>query len=104
MNQKNSLNRCAWCGEDPLYVNYHDKEWGFPVKDDLTLFEFLVLETFQAGLSWITILKKREHFRNAFDGFDYQKIAKYNSIKKEQLMRNSGIIRNKMFTEGMIGY
>ena len=96
MNQKKSLNRCAWCGEDPLYVNYHDKEWGFPVKDDLTLFEFLILETFQAGLSWITILKKREHFRNAFDGFDYQKIAEYNSIKKEQLMSNSDIIRNKL--------
>ena len=89
-------NRCDWCGDNPLYVNYHDKEWGFPVKDDLTLFEFLVLETFQAGLSWITILKKREHFRNAFDGFDYQKIAEYNSIKKEQLMRNSDIIRNKL--------
>ena len=89
-------NRCDWCGSDPLYVAYHDNEWGVPVKDDPTLFEFLMLETFQAGLSWITVLKKREHFRSAFDGFDYQKIAKYNTQKLEQLMRNSSIIRNKL--------
>jgi DNA-3-methyladenine glycosylase I len=79
-----------------LYVAYHDNEWGVPVKDDPTLFEFLMLETFQAGLSWITVLKKREHFSSAFDGFDYQKIAKYNTQKLEQLMRNSSIIRNKL--------
>ena len=89
-------NRCDWCGSDPFYVSYHDNEWGVPVKDDPTLFEFLMLETFQAGLSWITVLKKREHFRSAFDGFDYQKIAKYNTQKLEQLMRNSSIIRNKL--------
>lgn len=88
--------RCDWCGTDSLYIKYHDEEWGVPVKDDLTLFEFLILETFQAGLSWITVLKKREHFRSAFDGFDYQKIAKYNTQKLEQLMRNSSIIRNKL--------
>lgn len=88
--------RCDWCGTDSLYIKYHDEEWGVPVKDDPTLFEFLMLETFQAGLSWITVLKKREHFRSAFDGFDYQKIAKYNTQKLEQLMRNSSIIRNKL--------
>ena len=69
--------RCAWCGNDPLYVSYHDNEWGVPVYDDASLFEFLILETFQAGLSWITILRKRENFRKAFDNFDYKKIAKY---------------------------
>ena len=80
-------NRCDWCGSDPLYVAYHDKEWGVPVKDDPTLFEFLMLETFQAGLSWITILKKRQHFRRAFDGFDYQKIARYNTKNRSARKR-----------------
>jgi DNA-3-methyladenine glycosylase I len=89
-------NRCDWCGSDPLYVAYHDKEWGVPVKDDPTLFEFLMLETFQAGLSWITVLKKREHFRKAFDGFDYQKIARYNTKKIEVLENDPSIIRNKL--------
>ena len=73
--------RCSWCGTDPLYIAYHDQEWGVPVYDDQTLFEFLVLETFQAGLSWITILKKRENFRKAFDGFHYTIISKYNQKK-----------------------
>ncbi len=88
--------RCAWCGTDPLYVKYHDEEWGVPVKDDKTLFEFLLLETFQAGLSWITILRKRENFRAAFDNFDYKKIAKYNESKIESLLQDEGIIRNKL--------
>ena len=89
-------NRCDWCGSDPLYVAYHDEEWGVPVKDDPTLFEFLILETFQAGLSWITVLKKREHFRRAFDEFDYQKIASYNNKKIEALENDPSIIRNKL--------
>ncbi len=89
-------NRCAWCGEDPIYVKYHDEEWGVPVYDDHKLFEFLVLESFQAGLSWITILKKRENFRIAFDNFDYQKIAKYDDKKFDELIQNAGIIRNKL--------
>jgi DNA-3-methyladenine glycosylase I len=88
--------RCGWCGTDSLYVKYHDEEWGVPVKDDKTLFEFLILETFQAGLSWITILRKRENFRAAFDNFDYKKIAKYNQLKIDSLLQNEGIIRNKL--------
>lgn len=89
-------NRCAWCGNDPLYVEYHDTEWGVPVYDDAKLFEFLILETFQAGLSWITVLRKRENFRTAFDNFDYKKIANYNNNKYEALLLNAGIIRNKL--------
>ena len=88
--------RCWWCGEDPLYVIYHDEEWGIPVRDDDKLFEFLTLETFQAGLSWITILRKRENFRKAFDEFNYQKIATYSEAKIEQLLQDPGIIRNKL--------
>ncbi len=88
--------RCAWCGNDPLYVAYHDTEWGIPVKDDTALFEFLILETFQAGLSWITVLRKRENFRKAFDHFDYQKVAAYGEDKIEELLQNEGIIRNKL--------
>ena len=88
--------RCSWCGNDPLYVKYHDEEWGVPVYDDAKLFEFLILETFQAGLSWITVLKKRENFREAFDNFDYKKISKYNDDKYEELLQNAGIIRNKL--------
>lgn len=88
--------RCAWCGNDPLYMAYHDEEWGVPVYDDETLFEFLILETFQAGLSWITILRKRENFRKAFDNFDYKKIAKYDEPKYENLLQDAGIIRNKL--------
>jgi DNA-3-methyladenine glycosylase I len=91
-----SKKRCPWCGEDPLYIAYHDNEWGVPVKDDATLFEFLILETFQAGLSWITVLKKRENFREAFDNFDYLKIAKYSQSKIDSLLENAGIIRNKL--------
>jgi len=90
------LKRCGWCVGDPLYEAYHDEEWGVPVYNDDTLFEFLVLETFQAGLSWITILRKRENFREAFDDFDYKKIAEYPEEKIQQLLLNAGIIRNKL--------
>ena len=89
-------NRCAWCLSSDLYKEYHDNEWGKPVYDDATLFEFLILETFQAGLSWITILNKRENFRLAFDDFDYKKIAHYSEAKQEELLQNAGIIRNKL--------
>ena len=88
--------RCKWCENDPLYIKYHDKEWGIPVYDDKKIFEFLLLETFQAGLSWITILKKRENFRIAFDEFDYEKIANYSDKKLEVLRQDAGIIRNRL--------
>ncbi len=88
--------RCDWCGNDPLYMDYHDTEWGVPVYDDKTLFEFLILETFQAGLSWITVLRKRENFRRAFDQFEYKKIAQYDERKFNELIQDSGIIRNKL--------
>ena len=88
--------RCDWAGKDPLYIKYHDTEWGTPVYDDETLFKFLLLEGFQAGLSWITILKKRENFRKAFDNFDYQKIANYSEEKYDNLLLDEGIIRNKL--------
>lgn len=88
--------RCAWCEKDDLYRNYHDKEWGKPVYDDETIFEFLILETFQAGLSWYTVLAKRENFRRAFDNFDLKKIANYSEDKIAELAEDSGIIRNKL--------
>lgn len=88
--------RCAWCEKDDLYRKYHDEEWGVPVYDDATLFEFLILETFQAGLSWHAILKKRESFRLAFDNFDYKKIAKYSEDKVQELLQDAGIIRNQL--------
>lgn len=86
--------RCGWCVGDPLYEAYHDEEWGVPLKDDAGIFEFLILETFQAGLSWITILRKRENFRKAFDNFDYKKIVNYSEAKQAELMQDTGIIRN----------
>lgn len=89
------MERCSWCGEDPQYVKYHDEEWGVPVHDDQKMFEFLILESFQAGLSWITILRKRENFRKAFDQFDANKIATYDEDKVALLMLDAGIIRNK---------
>lgn len=95
--------RCGWCRGDALYQAYHDEEWGVPVKDDATMFEFLILETFQAGLSWITILRKRENFRKAFDHFDYKKIAEYGEEKIESLLRDEGIIRNKLKVRATIG-
>lgn len=88
--------RCAWCEKDDLYRKYHDEEWGTPVYDDPTLFEFLILETFQAGLSWYTVLAKRDSFREAFDQFDYQKIAQYPEDKIQELMANPSIIRNQL--------
>ncbi len=88
--------RCKWVSDDPLYIEYHDKEWGKPVYDDDTLFEFLILETFQAGLSWITVLKKRKNFRKAFNGFDIKTIAGYTEDKLLELQNDAGIIRNKL--------
>ena len=88
--------RCAWVGDDPLYQKYHDEEWGVPVHDDRTLFEMLILEGAQAGLNWITILRKRENYRKAFNNFDAKKIAKYDSKKVKELLTNKGIIRNKL--------
>lgn len=88
--------RCSWCTSSDLYKKYHDEEWGAPVYDDETLFEFLILETFQAGLSWITILNKRENFRLAFDAFDYKKIATYSEDKIRELLLDAGIIRNRL--------
>lgn len=87
--------RCAWVNSDQLYIDYHDNEWGKPVKDDKTLFEFLILESFQAGLSWYTILKKRENFREAFADFDVEKVADFDETKIEELVQNEGIIRHR---------
>lgn len=87
---------CDWVGNDPVYIDYHNNEWGKPIYDDALLFEFLLLDSFQAGLSWITILKKRENFRKAFDNFDAEKIAAYSDDKFESLMQDAGIIRNRL--------
>ena len=89
------MGRCEWAGDDPLYVRYHDEEWGVPEASDQALFEKLILEGFQAGLSWITILRKRENFRKAFDGFDAEKMVRYSDKKLEKLMADPGIIRNR---------
>src|SRR5919198_4975267 len=91
--------RCPWGDADPLYIVYHDREWGVPLHDDRQLFEFLVLEGAQAGLSWITILKKRENYRAAFDNFDPAIVAKYNAAKVKELLGNPGIIRNRLKVE-----
>lgn len=88
--------RCAWCGDDPLYVTYHDEEWGRPCHDERMLFELLVLEGAQAGLSWITVLRKRENYRKAFDNFDVEKIARYTDQDVERLMNDPGIVRNRL--------
>ena len=88
--------RCGWCVGDPLYEKYHDEEWGVPQYEDDQLFEFLILETFQAGLSWITILRKRENFRKAFDHFNYKKIAAYTPADQERLLQDAGIVRNRL--------
>lgn len=96
MDQKKDIIRCSWCGSDPLYVKYHDEEWGKPVFDDKILFEFLILESAQAGLSWITILRKRENYRKAFAGFDAQKVANFSELDVERLLQDEGIIRNRL--------
>ena len=94
--------RCTWCGTDPLYVAYHDYEWGVPVHDDRLLFEFLVLEGAQAGLSWLTILRKREAYRQAFDGFDPERVARYSQRRVEKLLANPGIVRNRLKVESAV--
>ena len=94
--------RCAWCGTDPLYVRYHDQEWGVPVHDDRQLFEMLILEGAQAGLSWITILRKRPAYRKAFDRFDARRIARYDARKKRALLKDAGIVRNRLKIEAAV--
>jgi DNA-3-methyladenine glycosylase I len=95
-------NRCQWCGEDPLYIAYHDNEWGIPVHDDRLLFEFLILEGAQAGLSWLTILKKRENYRKAFQNFDCKTIANYSQNDVDRLLSDPGIVRNRLKIESTI--
>lgn len=94
--------RCAWAGHDPLYIRYHDSEWGVPVADARTLFEFLILEGAQAGLSWITILRKREAYRAAFDGFDPARVARYDRRRMARLLRDPGIVRNRLKIEAAV--
>jgi len=100
--QRDATARCWWCGNDPLYVRYHDREWGRPVKNDTRLFEKICLEGFQAGLSWITILRKREQFRDAFDGFEIERVARYTARDVNRLLRNDGIIRHRGKIESTI--
>ena len=97
-----SRNRCSWCGDDPLYVAYHDQEWGVPLHADQQLFEFLILEGAQAGLSWLTILKKRDAYRKAYYQFDAEKIARFNSRSVDRLLNNPGIVRNRLKIEASI--
>ena len=99
---KDTVKRCGWCGQEPIYVAYHDEEWGVPEYDDRALYEKLVLDGFQAGLSWITILKKRENFRRAFDGFQPEKIARYDDRKIEKLLQDAGIIRSRAKIEATV--
>ena len=96
------MERCPWCGDDPLYQRYHDEEWGVPVHDDRTLFEFLILEGAQAGLSWITILRKRENYRRLFAGFDPQKVARFTPAKIGKLLQDPGIVRNRLKVESAV--
>lgn len=96
MNEDKMQKRCEWAGSDPLYIEYHDNEWGVPVHDDRKIFEMLMLEGAQAGLNWLTVLRKRENYRKAFDNFDPRKVAKYDSKKLQELLANEGIIRNKL--------
>ncbi len=102
MNKDKAIVRCGWCGTDPLYVKYHDEEWGKPIHDDRILFEFLVLESAQAGLSWITVLRKRENYRKAFAEFDAEIVAKFTAAHVEELLQDSGIIRNRQKIEAAI--
>lgn len=90
------MNRCTWCGDNPLYISYHDDEWGVPLHDERLLFEFLILEGAQAGLSWITILKKRENYRKAFHNFDCERVAAYNDMDVERLLADAGIVKNRL--------
>ncbi|MBL7114455.1 MAG: DNA-3-methyladenine glycosylase I [Kiritimatiellae bacterium] len=94
--------RCEWCGSDPLYVAYHDEDWGVPIHDDRYLFEMLILEGAQAGLSWLTILRKRNNYRKAFNNFDYTKIAEYNNRDVQRLLADAGIVRNRLKIESAI--
>ena len=103
MKHQREKSRCSWCGDDPLYVAYHDDEWGVPLHDDRRLFEMLILEGAQAGLSWITVLRKREAYRAAFDGFDPGIVARYDGRKVRSLLANAGIIRNRQKIEAAIG-
>ena len=96
------VKRCSWCGSDPLYVAYHDEDWGVPVHEDQLLFEMLILEGAQAGLSWLTILKKREHYRQAFHGFDIAKVASYSNQEIDRLMQDPGIVRNRLKIEAAV--
>jgi len=98
----NNKQTCSWPGGDPLLIKYHDTEWGVPLHNDRKLFEFLVLEGFQAGLSWLTVLRKRANFRKAFDGFDFNKVARYDKRKLNSLLKDSGIIRNRLKIEGAV--
>ncbi len=95
-NKDGKIKRCEWCITDPLYVKYHDEEWGVPVHDDKKHFEMIILDGAQAGLSWLTVLRKRENYRKAFDNFDPEKVAKYDEKKIAELLENPGIIRNKL--------
>lgn len=95
--------RCTWSGTDPLYILYHDREWGVPVHDDRRLFEMLILEGAQAGLSWITILRKRDHYREAFDNFEASKVARYDAKKIKTLLQNEGIVRNRLKITATVG-
>ncbi|HEY8856734.1 MAG TPA: DNA-3-methyladenine glycosylase I [Rugosibacter sp.] len=95
-SQPSLQERCPWCGDDPLYMAYHDTEWGVPCHDERTLFEFLLLEGAQAGLSWLTILRKRENYRHAFDDFDVEKIARYDESDTTRLLADAGIVRNRL--------
>ena len=97
-----ATSRCAWCGDDPLYVRYHDEEWGVPVHDDHRHFEFLILEGAQAGLSWITILRKRENYRAAFADFDPERVARFGKRDIERLLKNPGVVRNRLKVEGAV--
>lgn len=102
LNLSTDVVRCGWCGTDELYCQYHDEEWGVPVYDDQKMFEFLTLEGAQAGLSWITVLRKREAYRKAFDNFDPVKIARYSEARKAKLLQNPGIIRNRLKIESVV--
>lgn len=103
MNSPNTIHRCTWAGSDPVYIDYHDREWGVPLHDDRKLFEFLTLEGAQAGLSWITILKRRDGYRNAFAGFDPAEVVAFDEQKQAELLTDSGIIRNRLKIASTIG-